>query len=194
LFTATDHSWVSPQNQKKKLTESVQVSDLSVQDYQGDFESDSDTITYEGTVSMAGKAMGISGEVLDIGFDVDVIARVEYEWESDEQPTGWNHGTDSPTYSTSVFAAGSDPIIESVQFSADTPFYIQNDEVPFQEVNKYVHPAVLKQLLNPEVYSKAMAGSFQTQLEKLEPPEYDPSGDDYDDYDDRDNERDNYRY
>jgi hypothetical protein len=177
---------VKPQNQKKKLTEAVQVSDVSIQDYNGDFDSDGSTITYEGGLNMAGKAMGLSGEVLDVGFDVDITAKIDYEWESDEHPTGWNHGTDSPTYSSSLYASGTDVLVESVAFSTDSMFLIQDEEVPFHSVNKYIHPATLKQLLNPAIYSQGMLGAFQAQLDKLDPPEYDP-GDDYEpDYDDRD--------
>lgn len=186
MFIATVHSWVNPQSQKKKLTEAEQVSDLSVQDYNGDFESDGSTITYEGGLSMAGKAMGLSGEVLDIGFDVNINAKIDYEWETDERPTGWSHKSDRPTYSSSMYPVSTDVMVESVSFSTETPFIIQNEEVPFQSINKYVHPATLKQLLNPAVYSRAMAGAFQAQLDKLDPPEYD-SNDDYEpDYDDRD--------
>lgn len=135
---------------------------------------------------MAGKAMNLNGEVLDIGYDVDISAMVDYEWESDEHPTGWNHGTDSPTYSDSLYASGSDVIVNSVEFSTESNFIIQNNEVPFHSINKYIHPATLKQLLNPAVYSNAMSGAFQSKLDNLDPPEYDP-GDDYEpDYDDRD--------
>lgn len=135
---------------------------------------------------MAGKAMGLSGQMLDVGFDVDISAKIDYEWVTDERPTGWNYRTDNPTYSTSQYAAGSDVMVESVAFSTDSMFLIQDEEVPFHSVNKYIHPATLKQLLNPAIYSQGMSGAFQAQLEKLDPPEYGPDDDYEPDFDDRD--------
>ncbi len=136
---------------------------------------------------MAGRAMGLNGQLLDIGYDVDINAKMDYEWETDEHPTGWNHKSDQATYTSSMYPSGTDVIVQSVSFSPDSVFIIQNEEVPFQSINKYVHPATLKQLLNPAVYSRAMSGAFQAQLDKLDPPEndYDDYSDDRD-YDDRD--------
>lgn len=131
--------------------------------------------------------MGIGGQPLDVSFDVDIVARVDYEWESAERPTSWNYKSDNPNYSSTLYAVGTNVMVDSVAFSTDSMFQIQNEDVPFHSVNKYIHPATLKQLLNPEIYSHGMAGKFQAQLEKLDPPE----NDDYDEYEpDYDNERD----
>ncbi len=142
-------------------------------------------MTYEGPISLSATTINKKSQEILIGFSVDVVADVSYDWEEDEQLTGWNHGTDSPTYSSSVYAVASDPQIHSVQFSHDTNFIIDNEEVSLHEAQQIIDPSVLKQLLNPSEYSKLMASAFNKQVENIDPPE--PEFDDGDrDYDDRD--------
>lgn len=157
-----------------------------MQDYLGDFETDVESISYDGPVTMSATAIALNGEAVDLIFSVDVSASVDYFWETDEQPTGWNHSTDRETYSTSYYAEVSPVTIHAVSFDTTSPFTVQDKTVPFQTINKYVHPATLKQLLNPTIYVSALASAFQREVDRLEPPsddlgdEYEP--DDYKDY------------
>jgi DUF2075 family protein len=131
---------------------------------------------------MSGKALNKKNQEVDIGFDVDVVASVGWEWEEDEQPTGWNHKTDTITYSSSTYASCSDVTVDSVTFSQDTNFIINNEEVSLHEAQQYIDPAVLKQLLNPAVYEKLMGSAFESKVENIEPPEqeFDEPERDYD--------------
>lgn len=58
-----------------------------------------------------------------------------------------------------------------MQFSADTNFIIDNEEVSLHEAQQIIDPTVLKQLLNPAEYSKLMASVFNDKVNNMEPPE-----------------------
>ena len=160
------------------------MSDLAVQEFFGDFETGSDAIGYSGTIGMSAKTVNRHGEPVEIGYDVDVEAVADFGWETDEQPTGWNYRTDGPTYTSSMYASVSEPVISSISFTPDQEFYIDNEVYSLYDAQRVIDPAVLKQLLNPQIYIPLMRPSFEKKAEDMEPPEQ--YYDDYDDYDDYD--------
>lgn len=161
------------------------MSDFLIQDYLGDFETDRDTINYTGAISMSAKAGNRNGELIDIGYYVDVEASASYEWETDEQPTGWNHSTDNPTYSSYSYASASSPEINSITFTPDQEFYIDNNSFSLHDAQGILDPSVMKQLLNPVIYVPLLGKAIDKKAENLEPPEVEEP-DDYYDWDDGD--------
>jgi hypothetical protein len=159
--------------QKKKLTESAQVADIKVTELHENPYADSDSITYDGSISLSATAMNRNGQPAEIGYSVDVKAEAGLGWESDESPTGWNYKTDNPTYTSYEYATSGDISVTSVQFTDGAEYYVNNDAMELQEFYQHFDPAVLKQLLNPEIYVKALGSSFDSAAEKLEPPEPD---------------------
>lgn len=172
---------------KKKITESAQISDLSIDDYYGDFDIGQDSIDYNGGINVLGKVMSNDGNVVDIGFDLDITASAIWEWENDESPTGWNHKTDQPTYTSSVYASVNVPEVTSVSFSTDQDLYIDNNQYSLRDAAQIIGPDVLRQLLNPDLYSKLMAPAFEKESDNIPDPEkdFDEPDPDYDSYDDR---------
>lgn len=158
---------------------------MSVQDYNGDVQSSGTDLSYDDSLFMAGKAMSINNEPLDVHFVVDIKASGSYEWVEEEKPTGWSYARDTATYSSSTLPSLNGTTIESAKFSPHSTFQVQNEEVPLQSIAKYIHPVALKQLLNPSIYQEAMAREFDSYLEGLEPPE-----DNFDDFDDDFDDRD----
>jgi len=170
--------------QKKKLTESHQVSDLSIQDFYGDFDTSSDSIEYNGTINVHGKALNRQGKPVEIGYDVEIASSASVEWEEDENPTGWNYKSDQPTYTSSVYASAGTPEVSSVSFIPDQEFYIDGDAYSIQDALKEIDPSVIKQLLHPTLYVNLLGSAFDKQAENIEPPEPDFNEPDYggDDY------------
>jgi len=170
--------------QKKKLTESHQVSDLSIQDFYGDFDTGSDSIEYNGSIQVTGKALNRQGKPVEITYDVEIASSASVEWEEDESPTGWNHSSDQPTYTSSVYASASTPEVSSVSFIPDQEFYIDGAEYSIQGALEQIDPSVIKQLLHPALYVNLLGPAFDKQAENIEPPEPDFNEPDYggDDY------------
>lgn len=164
------------------MTESAQVSDLSIQDYYGDFEVNGDSIDYDSSINVFGKAMNKEGNIVDIGFDLDINASAGWEWEHDESPTGWNYSRDQPTYTTSTYASVNIPEINSVSFVPDQDFYIDNETYSVRDAQQIIDPTVLRQLLNPAVYAKLMSPAFNKQGENIEQSEREYDEPDRDEY------------
>jgi hypothetical protein len=156
----------------------VLVSNISLAEYDGDFDSTSDTISFDGIISLAAKAVGNDGQQHDIGFSANVSASADFSWESDEHPTGWNHKTDSPTYTSTTYAAAGEVTIHLLEPDEDTPCYYDNEEVPMETLQQNLPLATQKQLLNPSTVSRLMEEAFQAEAEKMEAP----SEDDYAEY------------
>ena len=159
-------------SQKKKLTENTQVSNLEMQDWGGDCDVDDEAI-FDGGFNMAGKALGIDGKVHEIGFDVDVKATADTEWQSDESPTGWNYKTDNPTYTSSEYLSVGDPTITEVKFSEGMAFYVDGNDLYLHDAQKLFDPNTLKQLLNPDIYKKLVGSLFDKKAANVDPPEQD---------------------
>jgi len=144
----------------------------------GDFEIEKDTISYEGILNLGAKAIGNDGQQHDIGFSANVSASADISWETDERPTGWNHKTDSETYTSTTYAAAGEVTIHLLEPDGDSPCHYDNEEVPLETLQQNLPLATQKQLLNPSTISKLMDNAFQSEAEEIEPP----SGDDYADY------------
>ena len=157
--------------QKKKLTESAQVADIKVTEFHDNPHADSDSITFDGSISLSATAINRNGQPAAIGYSVDVKAEAGLGWESDESPTGWNHKTDSPTYTSYAYAESGDISVTSVQFTDGAEYYVNNEAMELQEFYQHIDPTALKQLLNPEIYVKALGSEFDRATENLEPPE-----------------------
>ncbi len=121
------------------------------------------------------------GKPANILYGVEVVAKCPYEWESGDVPTGYNYGNDSIIYSSAQSADIGDIEISSVHFSEE--FDIDGHTMSPQEAQKFLGPEVMKQLLNPALYSKLLNKSFRNYAEDLSPPEkeYDPPERDYGD-------------
>jgi len=171
------------ESQKKKLTESAQVSNIQVQYLHENPYADSDSITYDGSISLFANTEDKNGRTVEIGYSVDVKAEAGVGWESDDSPTGWNYRTDSPTYTTYYYATSGDISVTSVQFVDGAEYYINNDAMELKEFYQHLDPMVLKQLLNPEIYVKALGSAFDKAAENIEPPE--PDFDEPERYDSR---------
>lgn len=135
--------------------------------------ADGDSITFDDSISLSATAMGKNGQPVEIGYSVDVKAEAGVDWESDESPTGWNYKTDSPTYTSSAYATAGDVSVSGVRFTTGAEYYVNNESMELQEFYQHFDPAVLKQLLNPAIYVKALGPSFDKSVENLEPPEQD---------------------
>jgi hypothetical protein len=159
--------------QKKKLTENAGISDLSIENYESDFEDNGDSITYDGILSMSGDAVDRQGNKIGVGFDVYVVASSGYEEVDDSEPNGWNYRTDQPTYSSASRLELDPPVVKKIQFVPDSEVYITgidggNDaEVSLKDAQKYIDPSVLNQLLDPRYYTKALNYYFDRKSESV---------------------------
>lgn len=158
------------------------MADFAVQEFFGDFEVNKDSIDYSGAIGMSATVVNKHGEQVTVGYDVDVQASAGIGWETDEDPTGWNHSTDQPTYTTSTYAVASDVSITSVSFTEGQEFYIDNEVYSLHDAQSIIDPSVLKQLLNPAIYVPLMGPSFDSTAADIEPPEVEER-DYYDDFD-----------
>lgn len=156
------------------------MADFAVQEFFGDFEVNKDSINYSGAIGMSATVVNKHGEQVTVGYDVDVDASVSVDWETDEQPTGWNYGTDQPTYTSSTYAVASDVSVTSVSFTEGQEFYIDNEVYSLHDAQSIIDPSVLKQLLNPTIYASLMAPSFDRKAEDIEPEEEPDYFDDFD--------------
>ena len=114
------------------------------------------------------------GDIVDITYNVDVVASVLIEWETDDQPTGWNYGTDQPIYTTYQYAVGSDPEIKSISFVSDEPFSINGNDLPIQQAQKQLGIEVIRQLLDPKLNADLLHSKFEKEVENMEPPSEEP--------------------
>jgi hypothetical protein len=162
-------------NQKKKLTEAALVGDVSIEDTDGDLSHDSDTITFDGILSISALAVGNDGKHHEIGYSVSISASADYSWETDERPTGWNHRTDSETWTSTSYAALGDIQVHALEFDPEGVCYYNNEEVSAETLLQNLPHSTQKQLLNPTVISNLMDKTFEAELEELEAP----SKDDY---------------
>jgi len=160
------------ETQKKKLTESAQVADIKIIEFQDNPHVD-DSITYDGSIDLSATAINRNGQPTEIGYSVDVKAEAGLDWESDDSPTGWNYKTDNPTYTSYAYATSGDISITSVQFTNGAEYYIDNNAIDLQEFQQHFDPAVLKQLLDPTIYVKALALPFDNAAKRAELPEKD---------------------
>jgi len=121
---------------------------------------------------MTAKVLDKNGNTVEIAYTVDVQASAQVEWENDEYPSGWNYRTDSPTYTTSVYAASGEVVVSKVSF-IDEGWVIGDDEVSMQQAQQHLNPESLRQLLNGQIYSKILGPLFDKATENMEPPDPD---------------------
>lgn len=155
------------------------MADFAVQEYFGDFEINKGSIDYSGAIGMSATVVNKHNEQATVGYDVDVDASASINWETDEQPTGWNYSRDQPTYTSSTYAVASDVSITSISFTEGQEFYIDNEVYSLHDAQSIIDPSVLKQLLNPTIYESLMGPAFDKRAEDIEPPEqdYEPEDD-----------------
>jgi hypothetical protein len=172
---------------KKKLTENQQpvISNVEVQDYVGDFDHDGEFITYEGTVSLSADSLSQNGQVVGIGYDINVSVKAPYSWESDESPSGYNYSNDTIQYSSSTYASVGDPMFTSISLSTEQPMIVGDNEMSAQDAQQVLDPNVFKAVLDPRLYQAFFAKQMTAQADKMEAPEPDFNEPDRDDYDDR---------
>jgi hypothetical protein len=144
-----------------------------MQDWGGDCDVNGNDATFDGGFNMAAKALGLDGKVHEVGFDVDVKASAGTEWLTDEQPTGWNHKSDQPTYSSSEYLAVSEPTVSNVSFSEGMAFYVDGDDLFLADAQKLLNHNVFKELLNPDIYKKLVGQLFDKKSANIDPPEPD---------------------
>jgi hypothetical protein len=92
-------------------------------------------------------------------------------FETDESPTGWNHRTDSPTYTSYTSAVIGDISLTSVGFSPGTEIGIDGQDYSFSDALKIIDANVMKQILNPRVYTKILGPEFEKEAADINPEE-----------------------
>ena len=118
---------------------------------------------------MFGIVLDNDSKEINITFDVDVNASAGWEWETDENPDGWNYGTDQPTYSEHTYASCSEATIHSVRFSQETNFTINGEDVSLHEAQQHIDVSIMRQLLLPVHYKKFFNRKFSKEIENKEP-------------------------
>jgi len=166
-------NFLKESSQKKKLTESQLVSNLSIKDIGGDFYTTDDGVFLDGGVTASGTAINLQGATVKVTFDIDIKAAAPISWEDDEYPTGWNHKTDSITYSSDYRPEVGVIEVSSVEFSDGMAFYINNEDLYLRDAQNILGPDVMKQLLDPVVYQRLLGPAFDKKVENIDPPEQD---------------------
>jgi hypothetical protein len=137
----------------------------------GDLETTKDSVNYVGPISFDAKVPSKQGTPVTLGYSLDIMASMPWDWEHDETPTGWNHAKDSPTYSTSTYASGGDVQFRSLTFTPDSMMTINGDDVSMDEARQVIDPIIFRQLLNPDLYTQILLPMFERQIDGLEPDE-----------------------
>ena len=120
---------------------------------------------------MHGKALNKEGDAIVIEFNLRIVASATWEWVEDERPTGWNHSRDEPTYTSTTYASVDVPEIKSISFNPEQDINIDNEPYSIRDAQQQIDPTVLRQLLNPVIYTKLMAPAFDQQGQRIEEPE-----------------------
>lgn len=155
----------APAKSTKRLNENQQmVSNVEVQGYQGDFDAGSDSTEFEGTVSFSASVAGAS-----ISYDLDISASSEFDWESDESPTGWNYSTDDATYGSYEYAVTGPTEFSYIQFADGSPLMINDRQMSLEEAQQIIDPTVLQQLLQPQLFVSWFDSMFEKHAEDLTP-------------------------
>lgn len=157
--------------QKKKLNEKSggsSVSNISVEDWGGKFDSSSKHISYSGPVGISADMIDMRGNKVHIGYDIAISASASIDWESDSQQDSFGsfHQAE-PTYSDYSLPSASTPNIESVSFVNGSTFYYNNKEISLQQAQKYVD---LKQLLNSGLYVNVVSSAFDSKIKDMDQP------------------------
>jgi hypothetical protein len=184
----------APASPKKRLVEAAQVADFEVIDINKSPDASTDSITFDGTISMSATVINREGNAIPIGYDADVVASSVVEWETNERDVRGPAGPESDTYETYEYATSGPIVVSAASFSHSGVYLYDNEEVSLDQLREYIDDEVLKQLLAPEIYVNALAQSFDDAAEKLEPDDNsdDFNEPDYDDYGDNDIDDSNY--
>jgi hypothetical protein len=169
---------------KKKINESRQISEVKIVDMYDDFKTSSSDISYTGWMGFSATVADRQGNPVNLRYLLDISASCDVSTESDESPTGWNHRTDSETYTTQLYSVAGDVTVSSVAFSPDVDAIgINGKEYSVNDAIKVIDPAVIKQLLHPLTYAGVLGPLFDKEAEGIPPSEPDR------DYSDRDDNR-----
>ena len=143
--------------------------------WEGDcyLDNETNTANFDGGFSMSGKVVGKDGKIHNVGYTISAKATADIDWETDDEPTGWNYKSDQPTYKSYTYATISDTKILDVKFTDDIEFLYDDDLLYLDQVLEYIEPYIIKQLLDPNIYRKLIGQIFQDKAENLEPPEID---------------------
>lgn len=109
---------------------------------------------------------------VDIGYTVNVSLEYELDWDGDEEPTGWNYGTDQPTYTTSSWGVAGKLLSANVEF-IDVPFIIGDDEVAMKDALQALNPESIRHLLDPKIYENVLGSLIDEKAKEADLPEPD---------------------
>jgi hypothetical protein len=153
---------------KKKLNESV-VSDIQVQEFFDNVKLSGDSVTFNGTIGLVAKVLNKSGKPIEVYYSVDVIARSDLEWDTDEIDVAGPAGPESDTFREVDYATSGEIEVESVNFTPNGDFMYGDDDVDFDTFKNNLYPQSLQQLLNPEIYKNVLGSQFDSAAKSAQP-------------------------
>ncbi len=111
---------------------------------------------------------------IPLEYILDIQAKVPVEWEEDGNPTGWNHKSDSITYSNVQVPFPGQLAIISLSFKKDYPITVDGADMSLQDAARSLGMDTIKGLLNPQLYMDSLNKLFNDQIENLDPPDNSP--------------------
>ena len=150
---------------KKKLTENQQlVSGIKLVKFHGDVTADTknDVMEYADDITLRATVLDNSNNPVEIQYTIGIFAEAAIEWGETDAPAGWNHGAGEPRHETSAEAGLGDGIISDVEFYNDNSFSIGDKTgLSLDDVENYINPESLKQLLDPNSYTEIIGDKFE---------------------------------
>lgn len=149
-------------SEKKRLNEKEgKVLDFAIRDLNSDIDVDGNKMSYDGTAYVIGKAPDSSGKVVTIGFGVNISAEAEIKWEHSEQPSSWNHSTDTVKYDAYNYADVHNLKIKSISVDPEAPFMMNGKEVDNLDVDA-------GSVLDTRLYYDSLLDKFEHYSDRLE--------------------------
>ena len=166
---------------KKKLKENTQtLSNFKIIDLDLSVDSKKDWYKVYGPISALATVFGLDGKPKEIGWDVQVNAIGDVEWQTEETPIGWNYKTDSPTYSTYAHAVPVDMKFEEISFKEGSTIHIDGEDLPIEQAQSVIDIRILKSLLDPKLYENQIAEYVDSKVAEMESSDFEPDDDYYD--------------
>lgn len=162
---------------KKKLTENQQlVSKITPIKFHGNVEVDtkSEVISYGDEITLLATVLDKNNKPVEIQYSVDISSEVDYGWDEDESPTGWNYAADDASYESHAYATIGDVEITQPITFVDNSFVIGGvDDLAIHDIEQYVNSESLQQLLDPKNYINIIEQEFKNEAENMTPEEND---------------------